>query len=920
MFGSQLCKHGAISKFCGRCKEEEDVFWDDVDPRVVIDPPIVQKKSYRNYTGDNSGQKMNAGFHSPTVNTYYDAPGTPAGEPTEKDFSVAREMLRVSGISDQPAFTPEEALAKATLIYHTAPRTGGLTLREFEKARKSAPPQAVIDDILDLGDDHSDMGVPPSLATKKVKKKRKKKKIVQFEPPSDPESEPEPEPEPEPELKIFVDEPLDVSFSKYDPFTPESTPTEEKPPEIYHVRGAVVQGSRVLQKIEAPPTQHRVLPIAVNSSADIWRGEKVRIPEVIVVNIKKSENVGQEAQKTTLRLVKGRVKCTCGKLVVREYTPAPSAWLCASCGCEPDQLPHLTTTNPLWGCLTADACRWGICSRCRDIPYLRNGMPVWGTDSFIYNDKFVEQLEDQPVDPPKPKKKKKKKKPASKNTKKPKKKDSSSSSSSGKKRKQVAIVDQKAKSSFTNLVLYSTSDGYWRATTSLIEEQSARVVERGNLPVIERLVNVTIPVESEAPGNKSPMGRPMDCAPIIAMSGMDPNSKTLEAVAVMGGAGIHKRISLTENRKITIPSEDGGEEKVEDRPLTINEAVIEISNMMGLDIIYSFKNPTGACHCGGTAHLQPYRKSACSICDKMRSLLGICQSCGFAKCSECTSRPDFSKHVQIPRNGAFGIGGQYLKAGTNVIAKIDPLIHTEGDVKIGLCVISINGCPVQTSADALTILRERRLEPLPITILFKGKGGTQLTSTETHNGQYPHQIPFGSWLIRGDIPGGSETGISVPPVRTLLDEMLDEGADINIPQGLVVDVSSKAPKGSVAAKPNTIIDDLYPSFDIDELFMPPKQKKNPKKKSSPTPSHDSLGEPVSKKSPKKKPPPPETSATTKDSPDKKKPKKKDSSSSHDSLARKSKLKTKNPKKPPPPDGAPPSTESPKKPKKKVEIK
>eukprot|EP01064_Diplonema_japonicum_P023722 TRINITY_DN3412_c0_g1_i1.p1 TRINITY_DN3412_c0_g1~~TRINITY_DN3412_c0_g1_i1.p1 ORF type:complete len:1128 (+),score=382.15 TRINITY_DN3412_c0_g1_i1:248-3631(+) len=760
-----VCRHGAVKEYCEQCNEvldrdwdeKRDRRWDPVD-RFVANPYIYKEPAF---------------VETPPQH----ALNQPVHAPTEHDYSLAREMLRVAG-SPQNAQTPQEAYEMANLIMATAHKTGGMTLKEFEKARQEREKE-------ELEKKNHQIGLPG--ASKKKKRRHKKKASEEKAEPEAEQAQEEPqqntagetsttqentEPVQEEKLteeeKMFLQE-LDAPEQNNDAIVPQEQNTAVVPQEpkeqVYHIKGSALSGvgSRVFTPVEEDNKDFLRGPtVAVQVNGDHIEGVSKgasKYPGHVLVHTAENPDGFQ------LTLDRVKLRCVCGDEIndVHRPDPPPAFWSCASCG---SLTPNLDTPHAYWACSTPAQCNHGFCNTCYNIPYLRNNMPTWSSPYDPLTDTcappsppFKPAAPSSPPPNPTDDKPKKKKKPSGKKSKTDDKKDVKKNEKGDDKKennedkvkdkdqtktkadtmlpsstlypkkeqggKEDEIVDPVYATRDDGKTLYSTSDGHWRVGSKK-DERLGRLPRGmdGGCRAVEHAVRMKLDMYDMKP-EKIAIAQ----ARYGVTQGMVPK-------AVLGGPGVYARINLADDE-------------------TPDSVVHELLGEVSLRVIATNSNPTGTCACGGKVELKFLTGTTikhCDICDKLvnKTGFGFCSSCAFTVCTECKSE-DLSSVLEVKRNGSSGLGGMYFLEGTNIIAMVEKAGPAEAiGVKRGMLITSINDMTILTDADAIVALKAAITEPLEISVVYHNMASSLITSPP-HEGRLPHELGLG-WKRKGETP------------------------------------------------------------------------------------------------------------------------------------------------------------------------
>ena len=426
----------------------------------------------------------------------------------------------------------------------------------------------------------------------------------------------------------------------------------------------------------------------------------------------------------TMRLARVDAHCPCGKRACELYDVGPPIWLCANCGNRGmKDRTCLTQEDSMWGCSTADSCKWGLCEGCHNIPLKRHGHPVWRSRKHA---------------------------------------------------------------------LYATEDQYWRVGP-LGEEMDGRIPidAPGNEPEVRTTVEIELHLDSE--------GLPQSLESTYPYYEIHPTK--MRPIAVYGVVGVSRRVDVE-------PGDDV-DQLIYDN--FCKEAVMEFT--------FSMTNTYGVCFCGGAVryheHLDVMHDRGHTHCDACRTLVtrphfSMCDRCTYVVCRNCRERPDFTKLLEVDIEGDHGLAGMFLLEQTTLIAAVEsrsPAARQE--IIKGMQVTHVGGVAVHSDEEVMRFyMDEREKEQLTVNVIFAEFESVVMTSTETisaENGNlHPYKAPEGSWKLYGHDPhpACAVTAVSV---------------DYSGAAG-VVDITTVPEEGSPAGKENTLIKLPNDEFDIDALF------------------------------------------------------------------------------------------------------
>ncbi|KAJ9467170.1 hypothetical protein DIPPA_14634 [Diplonema papillatum] len=675
--------------------------------------------------------------------TFPSASAIPGRDYTES-LSLAREMLRVSGMSTQGRKqTPEEAYNAASLVLHTASQAGGLTLAQFNAIRREKMRRGLSPGGGGYASSSTDDDQRESPSTSPVNKE-----LAESQEPQTGTTNPE-----ESSLQASSPrryEPLPLTSdtllqtTSKSPF-PANTPAVAVPQTpIFHIKSRELSGSRVFVPLasQGAPSNTPVV-VKVNDLDRIAPRSDPQhprnFPRQLLVHFPGNPSG------VAVEMVGAEVNCICGKPANMRYPVGPEQWLCANCGNRRTGLTVLTTQHALWGCDTASPCRWGICDECKRIPRTRNGFPTWRSStlsSFIIQDdidnihKEIEEKEIPVVLPPDPDK------PMQDDAPDPDKLVPDEDLEVKPTEDQPAYdpdahrATKRADNLSGEISLFSTADGYWRVA-SVDEEKYGRSIGDGKSPPFERRYKVVFPLDEDS--------LPVPVAEVEVGLGI---TKGMVLKAVLGEQGcLQRRVAVSES-------------------VTADDAVLDLFLTMVVHLTLSTQNPTPDCYCGGEVELRLTGPSKhCDLCDGPATPnwgYGFCLKCAYTVCAECNRKEPFQKEIELPRRGQTnGLGGLYLLEGTNIIARIDPNSAAEREgLRKGMLVIQVNGVEVTTDGEILDVFKEARKHPVTITLLYEDPTSVLIACPKQHEGASPAFYGM-NWLDRG-LSAHKSCGVTVP--------------------------------------------------------------------------------------------------------------------------------------------------------------
>ena len=851
-----LCRHGALQGHCGACKSER--IHSSGSPRDSVAPQKLHVKLRNTFDPFSDATHYRQGvWEDPPYNPSGPSPGGSRGitQPnvgvrdlayippppqfseeysmnappkTPREVLLAREMLRVAGVDPSTQLSSEDAYAKASLIFATAPMTGGITLREFNDRQQR---------MQTLSDERKEyLGVPKGL---KKGGDGDSKETPETDPPvQSPQRRERTVPE-----TVALPPAEDVDLLEP---TPKVIGAHDGPENdaAYHILGDMIGGERVLVPIEsytdvnedtlrsgAPPMHEagelshvHVPPQSIHHAPPKIRisckphdrvlmhqkqSHHVHYPQYLKVEYpdlpRKAKKEDGEAKppeepdpsggkkkkkgggvvEDVLRLATIPSFCACGLPADTYYDRGPRSWLCANCGNQGvrDRVA-LSPSDPLWGCVNTEVCKWGLCTLCHGIPIRKNGHPMW------------------------------------------------------KSRRNV---------------LFASEDGFWRLSP-LGEELKETHIPVGNEPEIHTHIKVRLQLDD----NFVP-------EPLKAVyPDYEIHPRHMVPIRLYGIEGVNRSVTIAKKRKGK--GDDPSSWKTVVKPSTgaqahhitssdkVDKIILDhFCESFPVHMTFTFKNSYGMCPCGGTVTYEHTaidldRRVLCDMCSNQvkRPNFSMCEKCSHLICRDCVEQPDYSAFLEVEVEGGRGLGGIFLLRGTTVISSVKLASPAElAGVKKGQQLTHINGMEVFSDRDVTFLYNEEKEKRyIDVNVVFRNTSSTLMTSNDPIAGEdsFPFDVPSGGWRLYGNDPN-SDCKI------TEHEGVLTEGMN-----GLI-DIDDLPAEGSPAAKDNTAIMLDNECFDIDDLFtrldLPaepsPTKKKKKQKEDPPLPPAEADGEGEAKK-------------------------------------------------------------------------